>query len=98
MYVPNGSGVGVSRRLRPGERDRLLQAFVTKNGWRGLPWVKLWMHGVVLIEGTIELNESFERGSEPFHTFMRAHVRMTRIPEMDGTSWAASATFPRIDA
>jgi ribonuclease G len=23
VYVPNGSGVGVSRRLRPGERDRL---------------------------------------------------------------------------
>ena len=28
-----------------------------------------------LVDGTIELNESFDRTSEPFHRFMRSHVR-----------------------
>jgi len=28
-----------------------------------------------LIDGTIELDQAFERASEPFHLFMRAHVR-----------------------
>jgi len=28
-----------------------------------------------LVEGSVELDEAFERASEPFHTFMRANVR-----------------------
>jgi len=28
-----------------------------------------------LVDGSIELNQAFERGAEPFHAFMRKHVR-----------------------
>ncbi len=40
-----------------------------------------------LVDGTIEINEAFERSAEPFHVFMRQHVRekdLALFVEMSG--------------
>ena len=46
-----------------------------------------------LVDGTIELNEAFERSAEPFHAFMRQHVRekdLALFVEMSGEEAPAS--------